>query len=401
MKKYHKITPEGTKDLLFEECLTHRYVERTLAHVFASRGFHEVVTPGMEFYDVFHFDAATMEPERMYKMTDTHGRLLVMRPDSTIPIARVAATRLQNQKKPLRLYYTQHIYRSTPGLSGHSSEIMQSGIELIGVGGKRADLEVLVIAIEAMSKCIPDFRMELGHAGFFQAIAEQLPIGADDKEDIRLAIESKNYAALDRMLDHLEPGPQVDAMRRLPRLFGGEEVFDEAMPLCEGEKAKETLRYLKEIYDALSVLGLGDRILVDLGLVQRNDYYTNIVFSAYAEHYGEAILTGGRYDNLLASFDSPMPAVGFAMNVDVITRILMENGKGRKIPRIDVLVHSEEGYEIKGLTYAANLVEQNLRCENSVFATREETLEYARQLGVGRVDFVGETVETAHRLIHV
>ena len=66
-----------------------------------------------------------------------------------------------------------------------------------------------------------------------------------------------------------------------------------------------------------------------------------------------------------------------------------------------MLVHSEEGYEIKGLTYAANLVEQNLRCENSVFATREETLEYARQLGVGRVDFVGETVETAHRLIHV
>ena len=386
MKKYNKITPEGTKDLLFEECLTHRYVERLLANVFASHGFHEVVTPGLEFYDVFHFDSSAISQECMYKMTDKRGRLVVMRPDSTIPIARVTATHLQNQPKPLRFYYTQHIYRNTPGLTGRSDEIMQSGIELIGASGKRADLEVIVTAIEALSKCVPDFRMELGHAGFFQAIAQQLPIEEHWKEDIRATIEAKNYAALNTMLDRLEPCPAVDAMRKLPRLFGGKEVFEEAAPFCLDEKTAETLAYLRKIYEALSVLGLGDRIMVDLGLVQRNDYYTNIIFSAYVEECGDAILTGGRYDNLLASFDSPMPAVGFAMNVDEITRVLMERNKGKKMPNVDILVHSEDGYEIKALNYAANLAEQNLRCENSVFPEREESLEYARKMGICRVD---------------
>ncbi len=87
MRKYHKITPEGTKDLLFEECLTHRYVERTLADVFSSHGFHEVITPGLEFYDVFDTESSGIGQEVMYKMSDKRGRLVCMRPDSTMPIA--------------------------------------------------------------------------------------------------------------------------------------------------------------------------------------------------------------------------------------------------------------------------------------------------------------------------
>ena len=76
MRKYHKITPEGTKDLLFEECLTHRYVERTLADVFSSHGFHEVITPGLEFYDVFDTESSGIGQEVMYKMSDKRGRLI-------------------------------------------------------------------------------------------------------------------------------------------------------------------------------------------------------------------------------------------------------------------------------------------------------------------------------------
>ena len=99
MRTYNKVTPEGTKDLLFEECLIHRAVERKLTAVFAARGFHEVVTPGMEFMDVFDPEVSGIAPEIMYKMSDRRGRLIVMRPDSTMPIARLAATRLQKEEK--------------------------------------------------------------------------------------------------------------------------------------------------------------------------------------------------------------------------------------------------------------------------------------------------------------
>ena len=112
---------------------------------------------------------------------------------------------------------------------------MQAGVELMGAAGIRADLEVLTTAVEALSTCVPDFRLELGHAGFFRALAAQLPIDEDVREDIRSSIESKNYAALDAILDGLPPSQAVDAMRRLPRLFGGEEVFAEAESVCPQE----------------------------------------------------------------------------------------------------------------------------------------------------------------------
>ena len=117
MKKYNKITPEGTRDLLFEECLARRMVEKTLAEVFTSHGFNEVVTPVLEFYDVFDPEHSGISQEIMYKLTDQRGRLIVMRPDATTPIARLTATRLQNLPKPIRLFYTQPIYRSNPNLT--------------------------------------------------------------------------------------------------------------------------------------------------------------------------------------------------------------------------------------------------------------------------------------------
>lgn len=393
MKKYNRITPEGTKDYLFEECFIRRQIESKLSDVFTSHCFHEVVTPGLEFYDVFDPDFSGIPQEIMFKMTDRRGRLMVMRPDNTLPIARLTATRLQNLPKPIRLYYTQPIYRNNPGLTGRYDENVQMGIELLGADGLRPDLETVYTAVEALTKCIPGFRLELGHAGFFRTLAKQLNVTDDTREDIRSAIESKNYAALNKILDGLEDCPEVRAVRELPRLFGGEEVFQKASEFCSGE-LKNTLDYLHRIYRSLSNFGLGDRLIVDLGLVQRNDYYTGIVFSAYVEECGDAVLLGGRYDNLLEHFGSPMPAVGFGVNVDAIAQTLLSRDKNHSVTQADVLVYGETDNEVKALEYASKLISQGVRCENSVFTDQNEAIEYARSSGIPRIDLVGETIQT-------
>lgn len=393
MKKNNRITPEGTKDYLFEECIIRRQIEARLSDVFESHCFHEVVTPGIEFYDVFDPDYSGIPQEVMFKLTDRRGRLMVMRPDNTLPIARLTATRLQNLSKPIRLYYTQPIYRNNPGLTGRSDESIQMGIELLGANGLRSDLETVTAAVEALSKCIPGFRLELGHAGFFHALAKQLPVSDDVREDIRSAIESKNYAALSSILGELDDCPEVRALRELPRLFGGEEVFENASEFCSGD-LKETLDYLHGIYKSLSGFGLGDRLIVDLGLVQRNDYYTGIVFSAYVEECGDAVLLGGRYDHLLEHFGPPMPAVGFGVNVDAISRALLKRGGKNSAARADLLVHGEDGYEVKALEYSSKQIADGIRCENSVFPTRSESVAYARACGISKIAVVGETVET-------
>ena len=394
MKDYFRITPEGTKDLLFEECLANRTVSSILGSVFSHRGFHEVLTPGIEFYDLFSEEISGIPMESMFKMSDSKGRLMVMRPDSTLPIARMVTTRLMNERHPIRLYYNQRVYRYNPGLTGRSNEVMQTGIELIGAKGKRADLETITTAIEALSKCVPDFRIELGNAAFFKAVAKNLPVSDEEREEIRTLIESKNYSALNSVLDKLEHTQAVDVIRKLPGLFGGVEVLDEAYKLCDDEAALKTLEYVREIYNDLSKLGLGERLIIDLGLVQRNDYYSDIVFSGYVMGSGEPVLIGGRYDKLLDRFGLPSPAVGFGINVDALARVMLERGNIPKKQIPAILVHSVKGYEIEAIKYTMALSEANILGENSVFETEDQALEYARYKGIKKLAIVGDEIKT-------
>lgn len=394
MKNYAKMTPEGTKDLLFEECLANRTVSSILGKVFSNRGFHEVLTPCIEFYDLFSEELSGIPMEYMFKMSDAKGRLMVMRPDSTLPIARMVSTRLKNMQQPIRLYYNQRVYRNNLGLTGRSNEVMETGVELIGASGKRADLEVITTAIEALSKCVPDFRIEIGHAGFFKALAGKLPVSDEEREEIRFFIESKNYSALNSVLDTLEQTPYVNLIRKLPALFGGIDVLEEAYHLCDDKEALAALAYVREIYNDLSLYNLGDRLIIDLGLVQRNDYYSNIVFSGYVMGSGEPVLIGGRYDNLLSRFDAPSPAIGFGINVDALARVMLKRGNVPQRNTPDILVHSENGYEVEAIKYTSNLAQAHILGENSVFESEEEALAYARVKGIKKLVIVGEEIRS-------
>ena len=394
MKNYSKITPVGTKDLLFEECYANRTVSSILGRVFSQRGCHEVLTPGIEFYDLFAEHISGIPMEYMFKMSDSKGRLMVVRPDSTLPIARMVTTRLKNEKHPIRLYYTQRVYRYNPGLTGRSNEVMEAGIEMIGAKGKRADLETLTTAVEALSKCVPDFRIELGNAAFFKIMSRQLPVSEEEREEIRTFIESKNYSALNSALDRLEQTKAVTVIRKLPRLFGGISALDEACTLCDDAEALQTLQYLREIYNDLLKFVPEERLMIDLGLVQRNDYYSDIVFSGYVSGSGEPVLIGGRYDKLLDHFDAPAPAIGFGINVDALAGVMMQRDNIPKKKTPDVLVHSEQGYEIEAIRYSGALHDAGILSENSVFETQEDALAYARSKGIPKLTIVGEEIKT-------
>ena len=199
----------------------------------------------------------------------------------------------------------------------------------MGAQGLRADLEVIAAGVEALSTCVENFRVEIGHAGFFRALADQLPLSQGEREQLRTTIESKNYAALSELLDPLEPTPAVEAMRRLPRLFGGQEVLAQAERWCEGDAA-QMLEYLKTLYSALGQLGLGDRLMVDLGLVQRNDYYTGMVFSAYVEDQGDACSWEAGTTSFVRSSGRPCPPWA---SPSTWTRWPLSWGRGRPLPR--------------------------------------------------------------------
>jgi ATP phosphoribosyltransferase regulatory subunit len=321
MIRNDKITPEGTGDLLFRECEAQNAVIGLLRGIFERRGYREVRTPGLEFYDVFSNKAAYYRPESMYKLTDNRGRLLTVRPDSTIPIARMTATKLKGSALPIRIYYAQQVFRRQPELRGKRAEIMQMGIELIGDSSFESDAEILSMAAESLSACSSaPFRIEIGHVGVFNRLMSLLEAEPDEKERIHGHIAAKNYAALGDVLEGAPQSDVADMLRALPGLFGGAEALAAAHTLFSGRDPVllDMLAYLERVYEILQGFDLGDRIMIDFGLVNQAEYYSSLVFKGYTTSSGDAVLSGGRYDGLFKDFGEDLPATGFAFHVDAL-----------------------------------------------------------------------------------
>ncbi len=389
MRRYDLITPEGTRDYLFEECYVKRATEKKIHSIFKRMGYVELITPGMEFYDVFNLNSRYFPQEELYKLTDNKGRLLVLRPDSTMPIARVVATRLKDAMLPLRLFYNQPVYRFEPSLKGRSDEIVQTGIELLGSSSRMADVEIISAAVSVMSSVGVNYSLELGDVGIFRELMHRLNATPAQKEEIRSLIEEKNYPALNDLLDRMGDNKITNALKKLPTLFGGEEVFEKAAALFQDARIEMLLDHLKSLYLEVCEMNQNGKITVDLGLVNKTDYYTGLVIKGYLEGCGEEVLSGGRYDKLLSEFGYDIPAVGMAVNVDAVAGAAAKLEKPQ-IAVPDVLVSAAEGCEAQAVAVAEELRKEGKIVEHALFSDLELVREYAKDKKIGKIIFVSE-----------
>lgn len=399
MKRYDLITPEGTRDLLFDECVARKNEEEKLRALFTAHGYSEVITPALEFYDVFNMKARSFSQESMYKLVDGKGRLMVLRPDSTMPIARIAATRLKDSTYPLKLFYSQNIYRSNPKMAGRDDEIMQSGIEIIGGDEKRSDIEALSLAAEVLNSCeSTDVRLEIGDNTFYKYLLKALDI-EDDEEFVRSLIESKNTPELKNYLSTVEKNDSeqekaAEILLALPGLFGGAEVFEKAEKLFEGTVLPERLTQLKATFEALCLLEAEDKITVDLGLVNKAEYYTGIIFRGYIEEYGQAVISGGRYDTLIGSFGvEDKPAIGFAANINAIAAAYLRKSESLLAKNADALVYAEDDKFIEGIQHCSALIGSGVSAEFCACSDEQSAKEYAHSKGIKKLFIVGEEIK--------
>ncbi|MDE7004670.1 MAG: ATP phosphoribosyltransferase regulatory subunit [Oscillospiraceae bacterium] len=372
----HINTPEGTRDRLFSESLERRQVQSALVELFRRRGYTEVITPEVEFYDLFIQSGNPIPQEAMLKIIDRSGKIMVMRPDCTAPIARVAATKLKNLALPQRLYYDQTVFRDRLAHVGGSREIAQCGIEMIGAVGEKADLEMVAMAVDALRSCgLKQFHIELGHAGFYRTLAGRMNMPEEELERLRAAIEGKNFALLNDLLEPYRGEEACAALRRLPYLFGGVEVLDEAQALAG---SCGSLDHLRRLYAELEAAGYGNCVRFDLGLVHQLDYYTGLVFRGYAEGAGAPVLSGGRYDGLMEQFGRRAEAIGFAVDVDAVGACLTV-----ETPKLETVIHYGPGLLAKALAVVDSRPAGC--CELSPCRTVESTLNLAQEKGASRV----------------
>lgn len=317
MAKYSKTIPEGTKDVYLQGLKKRRFLENLLKELFAKNGYNEVATPIFEYFDLFNSGIGKIPQHEMYSLTDAAGRLLVLRPDSTKPIARLVSTRLKNAKYPLRLFYNQEVYKRNIRLNNKADEIMQFGGELIGINGVDSDAEMIRLSVESLKTCCNDFLIEIGHVDFFKSIINGL--SCELCENMRELVSGKNYPALDNFSDKI-PKETLNKLKLLPQIFGKEEILIKAKEIFTDKISQDALIYLEKLYSKLKELNITDNISIDLGIVNDYDYYTGIVFKGYIKKSGDIVLSGGRYDTLYNEFGLNLPAVGFALDIDDLSK---------------------------------------------------------------------------------
>ena len=231
MKTYRKNIPDGMRDMVYGEIKTVKEIGESLLSLYQKRGYAEVVTPTIEYFDVFNIENRVIAEESMFKMTDKTGKLVVLRPDNTTPMARIAATRLKNAPKPIKLCYNQNVYRIMHGYSGKRSEFTQTGIEILGGDTFKADIECLTGALASLKAASTyfgegiDYKLEIGHAGFAKALLDSLSLDETEKELALSYVEAKNSSNVEFLsANHGNLDEAIKLIRQIPRLFGSKEV---------------------------------------------------------------------------------------------------------------------------------------------------------------------------------
>lgn len=162
--------PQGMKDTILNECEKKKYLQNTLEQIFESFGYEEIITPTIEYYETYENAFKNIQTTDMYKFFDENGRILTLRTDMTVPIARVCASKFKDSKPPFRYRYTSNVFKVRQKFAGKRSEVTDCGIELIGLDSK-SDVQVLCCALEVM-KNFKNYTLEIGNVKFFQGLAK-------------------------------------------------------------------------------------------------------------------------------------------------------------------------------------------------------------------------------------
>ena len=321
MKAYTQIPP-GTQILIGPAARRRRVLERAVCSVFEGWSYEEIVPPIFDYYDVFIKGMGRGLEEQVYRFIDREGNILALRPEFTSLVAKTAVTRLASSPKPIRLYYSGEVLRFEKPKGGRQREFAQIGIENFG-GGKQADTEILLIAVESLQRLgIADFQINLGSVDFFGGIVDRIELPEEQIAKLKSVLNLKDQPGLEALLQALPlEERRKNILRAIPHLTGGREVLQEARSLIRNERSVKSLDHLEEIYSIFDKLGLARHLTIDLGEVRGFDYYTGILFRAYIPQLGFEVASGGRYDGLSATFGEDLTAVGFSFSLDRLEQV--------------------------------------------------------------------------------
>lgn len=386
-------TPVGVRDIYGDECKNKLNVLDKIHSVFHSYGYDDIQTPTFEYFDIFNKERGSVASNNMYKFFDREGYTLVLRPDMTPSIARSAAKYFMDEEMPIRFCYVGNAYINNSEYQGKLKEFTQIGSELIGDDTSDADAEVISMVIDSLlSSGVKEFQLEIGHPEFFKGLIEQSGLSEEKTEQLRELIDNKKYFGIETVLEDTNIDKVLfDIFVGFQDYFGNIDMILNLKKLDLNNRSLQALERLEKLYNILTVYGLEKYVSFDLSMLSMYEYYTGVVFKGYTYGTGDAIVTGGRYDNLLSQFGKNAPAIGFAVNLDRLMmamerqHLLSENINDSKI-----VLYSENDREY-AISYAKSLRDNGqkiIMVRKRSNHSLKDYKEYAKRYKVNEILFV-------------
>ncbi|WP_273124565.1 ATP phosphoribosyltransferase regulatory subunit [Bacillus weihaiensis] len=331
--------PLGMVDTLPDLYELKKQTRQSMTNTIETWGFQFIETPTLEYYETVGLQSAILD-QQLFKLLDQQGHTLVLRPDMTAPIARVAASKLYNSSYPIRLAYSANVFRAQQREGGRPAEFEQVGVELIGDGTTSADAETIALMIQTLKEAgLENFKIAIGHIEFGNALFKEV-VGNQERADVlRRFLYEKNYVGYREHVKSL-PLSSIDKERllQLLNLRGGIEKVETARELVSSQQAIDSLNEITTLWSTLEAFGVTNYLKLDLNIVSHMSYYTGILYEVYADNVGFVIGNGGRYDHLFEKFNRAAPATGFGLHIDRIIEALNRTSD----VKMECVIYSQE-----------------------------------------------------------
>lgn len=382
-------TPTGVRDLLQEECAMKKEINRRVLDIFSCYGYREVESPMFEYIEVFSNEKrGSTDPRQMYQFFDRDGSTLALRSDMTPPIARIAATAYMDEKGPLRFSYFGNVFKYNESYRGRLREFSQAGVELLGVNTVEADAEVISVAVNSLlATGLSDFKITIGQVEFFKAVLEETGLDEHQRIELQEKIAVRDYVAAEELiLKSGMPENMRELFTELPKLVGSLNVLAYAKRLTKSREAKRAVSQLQELYQILKCYHIEDYITFDLGMVNKLNYYTGIIFRGYTYGTGYTIVDGGRYDNFVEQYGLKTPAVGFGLKLSEVMSALVAQKIEVPVKMAKTLFAFSEAGRAAAMDMASKYRKNGMYIENSLLgASLEENIAYATKKQMSHV----------------
>ncbi len=319
-----------------------------LRRLYEQYGYARYKVSKFEEYDLYARNKSFLISENILTFTDINGKLMALKPDITLSIVKNVRS---EDADPHKLYYNENVYRTSQGSDGFR-EIMQTGLECIGQIDLYSMGEVLMLAKRSLALISPSHILDISHMGFLRAMLEEAGVSEADAPAILREIGNKNTSAIRALVSALKVSEQTtEELCALTELYEPLAVgLEKIRPMVRGARMQEAFEQLCEVLRLLRASGDDAGVNLDFSMINDMRYYNGIIFQGFIKGIPDGVLSGGRYDKLLQKMGKHCGAIGFAVYLDLLSRLNDSNTSYD----VDAILLYDEDADAESILHAAD-----------------------------------------------